>query len=279
MGKWAFQRAVWRVAKGYDALIAHNLVEVNALAALRAVGLFRVPILAFVHSVSDKSVQKFTAHGADRLLVLNSTAEDKLVKAGVKKSRISRFDFGADLPFYQPSTVPSEFILSVGVSQRDHSTLIAAARATSLPVVIVGRLSEEQIREAPANVTVLSQGNYDLSFDSLLDLYRRARLVVVSHHGSDHPFGLNAVVEAMAMARAVILTRGRGIDIRPEALDFGLSVPPHDVEELGRAMTRLFSDAELCATYGLQARQLAETRFNTRCMSDALVASLAALRP
>jgi glycosyltransferase involved in cell wall biosynthesis len=272
---WAFQVALMRSARGYDAIVAHNLYEVNALAALRWVGLFRVPIVAFVHSISERSVQKFTARGADRLLVLNDRAMAVLRGAGVPEAKLRKFDFGADLGFYKPITVPTEFILSVGVSERDHATLIEAARFNGLPVVIVGKLDAAMQAGLPPNVTVMSQGQYDLSFERLLDLYNRARLVVVNHHGSDHPFGLNGVVEAMAMAKPVILTQGLGIDINPQAQGFGRTVPAGSAHALAQAMTELFqADPAQLQLWGARARQLADTTYNTHRMADDLVAAL-----
>lgn len=274
----AFQMGLFKAAQRYDAVIAHSLVEINALAALRAAGLFRTPIVAFVHSAEGRSVQRYTARGVDRVLAMNSRAMDVLEAAGIRPPRLQRFDFGAELSFYDPKDQPTEFVLSVGVSERDHACLVEASRISGIPVVIVGKLPQELQAQLPPQVQVLSQGNYDLSFERLLDLYNRARVVVVSHFGTAHPIGLNAMVEAMAMAKPIVLTRGAGIDINPEAGGFGRLVPPRDSQALASAMTDMFHapDASLRA-WSTQARAAAMGTYNSTRMADTLVAALNAL--
>lgn len=275
---WAFQKRLFKAAQGYDAVIAHSLVEVNALAALRAVGLFRTPIVAFVHSAEGRSVQRFTARGADRVLAMNTRAIQVMKDAGIHPPQLQRFDFGADLSFYKPQTVPTEFVLSVGVSERDHATLVEASRLSGIPVVIVGKLPDEITRDLPPQVQVLSQGNYDLSFERLLDLYNRARLVVVSHFGGAHPIGLNAIVEAMAMAKPVVLTQGPGIDIDPGQGGFGRLVPARQPQAMARAITEIFNaPADELAAMGRQSRATAERTYNSQRMADDLVAALRAV--
>lgn len=274
----AFQFGLFKAAQQYDAVIAHSLVEVNALAALRAIGLFRVPIVAFVHSAEGRSVQRYTARGVDRVLAMNTRAMDVLQAAGIQPPRLQRFDFGADLSFYDPKEVPTEFVLSVGVSERDHACLVEASRISGIPVVIVGKLPDELQAKLPPQVQVLSQGNYDLSFERLLDLYNRARLVVVSHYGTAHPIGLNAIVEAMAMAKPVILTSGAGIDINPQVLGFGRMVPPRQPEALAQAMADIFHAPDnALRTWSSKAREAAMNTYNSQRMADTLVAALRAI--
>lgn len=275
---WQFQRRLWRAASGYDALIAHSLVEVNALAALRAVGLFGVPIVAFVHSAEGRSVQRYTARGADRVLAMNERAVQRLAGAGLKPPQLQTFDFGADLGFYHPRAQATEFVLSVGVSERDHVSLVEASRLSGVPVVIVGKLPDAVQASLPPQVQVLSQGNYDLSFDNLLDLYNRARLVVVSHFGTAHPIGLNAVVEALAMSKPLILTEGPGIDIDPARGGYGLRVPARHPQALAAALSDLFhADPARLRVMGQAARQAAESTYNSRRMAQDLACALQAV--
>lgn len=274
----AFQIGLFKAAQRYDAVIAHSLVEINGLAALRALGLFRIPIVAFVHSAEGRSVQRYTARGVDRVLAMNNRAMEVLQDAGIRPPRLQPFNFGADLSFYEPKELPTEFVLSVGVSERDHACLVEASRISGVPVVIVGKLPDELQGQLPSHVQVLSQGNYDLSFERLLDLYNRARLVVVSHFGTAHPIGLNAIVEAMAMAKPVILTRGAGIDIDPQAQGFGRLVPPRQPQALAEAMLDMFHAPEASLrSWSAKARAAANSTYNSQRMADALVAALRAL--
>lgn len=133
-----------------------------------------------------------------------------------------------------------------------------------------------QRRNAPPNVGVVSDGHYALPFSKLLALYHRAYFVIVTHHGTNHPFGINALVEAMALGKAVLLTEGKGIDIDPASLNFGVKVPAHDVTALAAAMNRLLADRNAAIRMGNNARRLVESDFNTRIMSRQICRALRA---
>ena len=268
--------AAWRTLANNkaDIVIAHSLREVRLLALLRRLGLLRKPLVAFVHSFSPSRLNAFIAAGADRLLALNATAAANLRGCGIPAERIMDFPFGADTAFYRPTECAPLHMLSVGVSGRDFDTLLEAASQVDANLVVVGSLSPEQRAKAPANVEIMSEGSYDLPFSKLLALYDSAHFVVVTHHGTNHPFGVNALVEAMAMAKAVILTDGKGIDIDPAALDFGLKVPAHDVAALAAAMRKLLAERESTIQMGKNARRWVESDFNTRAMADRIYNAL-----
>lgn len=268
--------AAWRALAGNkaDIVVAHGLREVRILALLRKLRLLKKPLVAFVHSFSPSRLNAFIAAGADRLLALNTTAAANLKRCGVPSERIADFPFGADAAFYRPTERTTLHMLSVGVSGRDFDTLLEAARHVDAKLVVVGSLSEEQKAKAPANVEILSEGSYDLPFSRLLALYDRAHFVVVTHHGTNHPFGVNALVEAMAMAKAVVLTDGKGIDIDPVRLGFGLKVPAHDAGALAAAMRKLLTEKESTVQMGKNARQWVESDFNTQAMADRIYKAL-----
>jgi len=269
-GRLAFQRALLRDRPRCDVLLAQNLLEINLVAMLRAAGLFRTPIVAFVHSVGWRSVQKISAHGVDALLTLSADAAAKLQAAGVARSRIVPFDYGADLDFCAPAGAIGRTVLSIGVSGRDFATLCAAARRIDAEVVIVGKVPAQLRADPGARVRILSDGNYELGFEQIRELYRDSRVVAVIHHGTPHPYGLNALVEAMAMARPVVLTAGAGIDIDPQALGFGLRVPAHDPPALAQALARYLDDESLARRSGAAARLCAEARYSSKIMAQRL---------
>ena len=268
--------AAWRAlaSNKADIAVAHSLREVRLLALLRRLRLLKKPLVAFVHSFSPSKLNAVIAAGADRLLALNTTAAANLRHCGVPAERILDFSFGADAKFYRPTERTTLHMLSVGVSGRDFDTLLDAARRVDAKLIVVGSLSEEQRARAPANVEMMSEGSYDLPFSRLLELYDSAHFVVVTHHGTNHPFGVNALVEAMAMAKAVVLTDGKGIDIDPVALDFGLKVPSHDVDALVAAMRKLLSEKESTRQMGRNARRWVESDFNTGAMADRIYKAL-----
>lgn len=268
--------AAWRAlaSNKADIVVAHGLREVRILALLRKLRVLKKPLVAFVHSFSPSKLNAFIAAGADCLLALNAAAAANLKRCGVPSERVIDFPFGADAEFYRPTERAPLHMLSVGVSGRDFDTLLEAASHVNVKLIVVGSLSPEQRARVPANVEILSEGSYDLPFSKLLALYDSAHFVVVTHHGTSHPFGVNALVEAMAMAKAVVLTDGEGIDIDPVALDFGLKVPVHDVDALTAAMRKLLAEKESTVQMGKKARHWVESDFNTRAMADRIYKAL-----
>ena len=110
----------------------------------------------------------------------------------------------------------------------------------------------------PVQVELRSYGNYA----SLRDLYRQARFVVVPMHEAAYACGYAVIAEAMAMGRAVIVTRTA---VPPDFLlpgITGLFVSVHDVAGLTAQIRDLLDHPDKAATLGRQARELIASRYS-----------------
>jgi len=268
--KFDFSLKVFRTAKNCDLILAHNIYDVRPLSIMRSLKILDIPLTAFVHSISKSVADHIILKGFDKLFVLSESGKSDLIECGVPPNNIVYFPYGADASFYKPRKAVNTHILSVGVCGRDFDTLISAAEQVQANFVLVGQLTDKQKKMAGPNVMLYADRNYGLPFDDLLNLYNQAHLVVITHHGTPHPFGINALLEAMAMGKAVILTEGTGIDIDPATFGFGLKVPPHDPMALKKAIQTLLSDKDLLDKMGSKARELVEQKFNTRNMGQTL---------
>jgi glycosyltransferase involved in cell wall biosynthesis len=108
----------------------------------------------------------------------------------------------------------------------------------------------------------------------LRDLYDRAAVVVVPVLDTDFPAGITTLLEAMAMAKAVIVS---GTDALAEVVDDGRSgvvVPPGDVGRMGAAIEVLLADAERRRALGAQARRTVVERYGLDDYVDALAGLL-----
>jgi glycosyltransferase involved in cell wall biosynthesis len=79
-----------------------------------------------------------------------------------------------------------------------------------------------------------------------------------------------AILEALALARAVVATNVGGI---PEMIEHGVNgllVPPHDADALARAIVRPLTDRRLAETLGSAGRDLVRERFCLERMVDAI---------
>ena len=276
----AFQWRVWREQSRFDAILAYNYHDIRLLGALKLLGLLRPTLTGLVHVMKPRPWERITTAGCERLFVLSRAAVNGLAQCGAVSPRTVYFPYGADERFYHelPWTDVASIVLSVGVTGRDFATLIAAARQIDAPVHIVGRVAKQDIESAPANVTFHSSGNYDLPFSSLLALYQRAACVVVAHHGNENPNGLNAVMEALALGRPLVLTAGPGMDIDVDAMACGHMVPAGNPSVLAERVNRIVADPALARTMGRNARQQVERVYNTQRMADILDRELRAAR-
>jgi glycosyltransferase involved in cell wall biosynthesis len=131
---------------------------------------------------------------------------------------------GVDTQFYDPALAnPPEqepYLLSVGAEMRDYRLLLAAVRGLDTPLILkpsstwMRRLRDEPGR-LPAHVRLLAQR---LSYVELRDLYAGAALVAVPLYDSPQAAGITTILEAMAMGKAVVVTRSRGL---PDGLSSG----------------------------------------------------------
>lgn len=277
------QAAVLGPLASFDLVVAHAHHDARWLALARRIGLLRIPLCAFVHSHNVRPWHPLHLSGFDQLWPISALAGQRLLNNGVPPARVHPFVYGPDLRFYvEPlpplSAAADAIVLSVGVSGRDHGTLIDAAPLLRAPLHVVGRLSAADAARAPAaGVTVHSSGQYDLSNSDLQALYARAACVVVAHHGSEHPFGITAVAEAMAFGRPVVTTAGPAVDLRVAQIGAGFAVPLHDPRALAAEVNRLLADLPLAHRMGAVGRLYCEQHCNARTGAASLAAAIAAL--
>jgi glycosyltransferase involved in cell wall biosynthesis len=174
-----------------------------------------------------------------------------------------------DERFWSPGASPeSDMICSVGCISgfRDYSTLVEAVR--ELPVTVelaVGSLilSEADSRrraglfrsaiptdELPENV----QYQFDVPPTGLRELYVRSRFVVMPLEEVDFDAGVTSITEAMAMGKAVVVTRNKGqVDVIRDGVE-GLYVPAHDARALREAIVYLLEHPEEAERMGAAGR-------------------------
>ena len=155
-------------------------------------------------------------------------------------------------------------ICSVGcvTGFRDYATLVDAARGLPVQVKLaVGSLilsvADRQRRadrfraaippsELPENI----EYRLDLPATTLRDLYARSRFVVMPLEEVDFDAGVTSITEAMAMGKAVVVTRNRGqVDVVRDGVE-GLYVPARDPRALREAITYLLENPSVAERMG-----------------------------
>ena len=173
----------------------------------------------------------------------------------LNSQHLSFHTFGVDVQFWTPGTAAREFVLCVGDSFRDYQTLLQAAEKIDAPILIVsGQKLQEPI---PRNVTIRT-GSWRrecLSDQELRELYWRAICVVVPLEDQPMPIGQSVCLQALACAKAVVMTRTSGL--WSHALKDGtnlLMVDPQDGSGLAGQVNRLRRDPALAARLGQAGR-------------------------
>ena len=227
----------------------------------------RTPHVALVHHALRRRTrlyQRTTAflHRIDRILVL-ARSQERYLREQVKipPERVRFIHDKVDHRFWRPAGGPSDgSVLSVGAEGRDYQTLVAAVDTLGVrTVVVAGSLWTDADRRfaayAPTNVTVRS----DLSFLALRELYDRAAVVVVPlRFGLQYAAGVNAVLEAMAMGKALVVSATPGIADYVEDEITARLVPPGDPSRLRAVVSELLSDHGQRAALGARARSVVE---------------------
>lgn len=141
--------------------------------------------------------------------------------------------------------------MSVGRSCRDYVTLVKAVAPLRVPTVIVPSSPWLDLGALGLPLPGHVQVARDLSYPALRQLYDRASLAVVPlQPETDFAAGVNAVLEAMAMATPLVVSQVPGLDDYVEDGVTARLVPPAQPEALRSTICELLADRQ-------QARHLA----------------------
>jgi len=274
---WVIQTLeVWRRARHYDAVVTWDDRVALLYAGLRRLTPGRKPphiaIVSWMAPAKKGLALSLAQRGIDRIIVWGGLQKDLLVELfGVSESRLVETCYFVDQQFFHPIDVPTDSICAVGNSKRDYATLIRAMRGLPITCNIVTNarpkldstsdwsvtsqaLSREP--ELPDNVVVRSASPLELRA-----CYARAKFVVAPLFPNLRDHGITTIAEAMAMGKAIIASRIRGLPDFVEDGVTGLLVPPGDPAALRQAVEYLWAHPEAAARMGAEGRRCAETLF------------------
>jgi glycosyltransferase involved in cell wall biosynthesis len=183
--------------------------------------------------------------------------------------------FMVDADFFSPTKVASNpqlsdsladlaqiqkpILCAVGLEFRDYPTLLEAVKGLEVHVVVAAgspwskRSDSTEGQNIPANVTVRRFTQFDLRA-----LYAVSRFMVMPLLENDFQAGVTALLEAMAMERAIICSQTRGqTDVIVEG-ENGLYVPPGDPAALRAAIEHLLAYPKEAERMGKNGRKRIE---------------------
>ena len=252
---------------GSDGIIycGHNVLFWVPL--LKALGAIRCHVVSLLYAREPLDFSR--AHSG--VIALNPAAADHARRLA-PQAKIAHLGWGVDLNFMPRLPYSPQWFLSCGITGRDQETLrSAAARSKRSLRVISPGIPEGD--DWPSNVRITDGGGWNtddkaVGFHELLNDYYAgcaASLVILKDDPAQYTaLGTTNVLEAMAMARPVIVTRTGALptEIDVEKAGCGLHIPPNDPAALAEAIETLASNPRLAQAMGENGRRLAETHYN-----------------
>lgn len=230
--------------------------------------------LMIVHILSVKKKMLFfdlfgiQSH-IDRFLVYATRQKEFIEQRWkVAPERVVFTPFMVDSQFFalgqvEPHPTEPPTICAVGLEARDYRTLLDAVDGLPARVVIAAaspwskRSDETEGASIPQNVTVQRFSQYDLR-----QLYADSQFLVMPLHDVEFQAGVTAILEAMAMSRAVVCTRTPGQTDVVIDEQTGIYVPPSDPAALRSAIERLLASPGQTQAMGAAGRERIEQHMN-----------------
>ncbi len=271
----------------YDLVYSGTDLNTSLLAFLRSIGLFKKPIIIIIHrsfprNLLGKLFVNFFIKKHDLFLCLSNRVMEQLRdNFSISQEKLKVLPLGVDLSFYQTkrdnnsheiNADNAEFIVSAGKTDRDYNTLVKAFKEINYPLKIYGAGdSAPTIPDLPPRILVHNKQSKDpnfLSFEELLKEYQKAYAVAIplniplDRADTITLIGYTSLLDAMAMGKAVVMTRNQQIDIDIEKEGIGIFVEPGDVEGWKQAISYLLEHPQETEEMGNRARSLCESRYN-----------------
>lgn len=262
---WASAAFTSRRLSQYSAFLSLSERVAIPLSLAQSLTSAQIPHTVIAHKLSTGRkahlfrIGRFLRYFSNIICVSQSQVRHAITRLGLPKSNVHFVYDKIDQRFYDPSVDSVEssgngYILAVGKEQRDYQTLLRAVKGSNLSLIVVASSpwSSSQVEmQDLQNVSVLS----NIPYAQLRDLYAGARLVVVPLLDVDYAAGANGLVEAMAMARPIIITRTHGLADYVVHNESAHLVEAGNVAELRDALQTLWHNPSASERLGANARQ------------------------
>lgn len=267
--------ACWKVRKDCQAIVTDGeQVGLPLAALLKFTPGARPRHLMIVHVMSEPKKTFFldwlgVQSAIDRFITY-SRWQQRFIEERWKlgRDRVLWTPFMVDQEFFAPERVKPNSgarpqVCAVGLERRDYETLLRAVEDLDVHVVIAAASPWAKHAEGvatpniPGNVTVRKFTQYELR-----QLYADSSFMVMPLQDVKFQAGVTAILEAMAMGKALICSRVPGqTDVVVEG-ENGRYVPSGDSVTLRTEISRLLAHPEEAARLGANGRKLVESEMN-----------------
>ena len=277
--------ATWKVLtcrKRYDVLYATHTFGIEPIVLLRALRLYRHPVVVWHHQPIVKAnnplreaFARLFYRGLDHMIFFSDKLmQDSLLSRKADPSRMSMVHWGADLEYYYSlQTLSHEresgglggSFISTGKELRDYETLLKAFQETGLPLTLYAEKKRQAYFESlhPAPNIEIHYGDRPIPHEIAL-LVAQSRCVCICCQKSNYTVGLTTVVEALALGLPILCTRNPQMPMDIEAEGCGFWIEPKDVEGWKEKLLYIANHPEEARAMGKRGRALAERYYNVK---------------
>lgn len=281
------QRQVRERLDEFDCVVATTNVFGVCLGVLRRLGVIRPRVLFIAMGLIEPTtagrvirVYRWLFRKGVALRALSEVDAEHLAShIGIP---VSHIPFGVDAQFWKPDEersrmIGGDYVLSIGNdSNRDYQTLLDAWKP-EYPLLRI--VTGQALATSAANVEI-QPGDWHkqiLTDQQVRTLMQQARFVILPIGNTVQPSGQSVCLQAMACAKAVVITDFPGLWNR-ELLRDGdtcvLAGAPGSCSGIQDAVERLLADSELADAIGSRARKIVESNLNVDAMAQAMAGEL-----
>lgn len=229
---------------------------------------------------SDRVLHKVGHSLADRVIAISHAVRDAAIRDGVAPELIDVIPNGVDAERIHLAGVQPEAritnrlrVVTVGSLHRrkDHATLLRAIAdvcrgGVNAEVILVGEGPERQhLRELASDLGILDRVSFRGHVPDPYPIL--ASCDVYAQSSVEEGFGI-AVLEAMALGRAVVATTAGGLSEIIVDRMTGLLVESGSPERFGAALRQLAEDTSLRERLGIAARTDVVDRYSAAAMAS-----------
>ena len=198
----------------------------------------------------------------NKIVYVTSSEKDFLINfLKLPEDKLKRINFGIDTDYFYPIKKDGGFILSVGRdNNRDYRTLIDSITDEDIKIIC----SKRNIHgiKIPKNIDIY----FDLSIDRIRKFYSESRFVVLPVNDVNYSCGQTAMLEAMAMGKAVIASKSKGLyhSMKLENYKHCIFVRVGDPKDLKEKIQYLLKNPKEAKRIGKEARKIVEKKYNIK---------------
>jgi glycosyltransferase involved in cell wall biosynthesis len=270
--------ATWKVLtcrESFDVLYATHTLGIEPVILLRALKLYRHPIVVWHHQPIVKAKNplreafaRLFYRGMDHMIFFSEKLmQDSLFSKKADPKRMSMVHWGADMDYYDSLPLregQGGSFISTGKELRDFETLVQAFYETGLPLTLFAEKKRQSYFEpllaGKQNIEV-HYGNRPIPHE-IAQYVAQSRCVCICCQKSNYTVGLTTVVEALALGLPILCTRNPQMPMDIEAEGCGFWLEPKDEEGWKEKLLYIANHPDEAKTMGQRGRALAEQYYN-----------------